>query len=74
MRISHTIATKVEGPLGEVIAACTPTPPTLEEVLASLAACAFVVETVAHLQGKEEQLLPTADEARRIISALQPYN
>lgn len=72
MRISHHIATKIEGELGAVIAACSPTPPTLEEVLANMAALAFIVETVAHLQGKEAQLLPTADEARRIIAALQP--
>lgn len=37
------------------------------ELVASLKELAFVVETVAHLQGKEGALLPMADKARELI-------
>ena len=47
-----------------------PKAPTLEDVLANMKAMAFIVETVAHLQGKERELLPTADQARELIAKL----
>jgi hypothetical protein len=33
----------------------------------SLGECAFVVETVAHLQGKERELLPISERARALL-------
>lgn len=32
----------------------------------------FLVETVAHLQGRESAMLPTADAGRELIKRLQP--
>lgn len=69
MRTTYHIAATVEGTLDEVTTAApaTPAAPTLDELLDTLGGLAFIVETVAHLQGKERELLPTADKARRMI-------
>lgn len=78
MRITHSIATCIEGTLDELlecqdpaITAAAPAP-TLEEVLTNMAALCFLVETVAHLQGRESTMLPTADLGRELIKRLQP--
>lgn len=65
----YTIAREVEGPLEDVIKAEAAPVPSLREVLDTMGALAFVVETVAHLQGKPE-LLATADKARALIKTL----
>lgn len=73
MHVSHYIATtSYEGALNDVVNVKPLDVPTLEQVLTSLSKLAFIAETVAHLQGKERELLPTAEEARRLIAALQP--
>lgn len=77
MRITYLIAAQAEGRLDEVMLAelipgRIPQPPTLEEVTASLAELAFIVETVAHLTGKEKAMLPSADRARALIERLAP--
>ena len=78
MRVTYLIARSIEGTLGELLAdlpippgADIP-PPTLEEVLAKMKELCFIVETVAHLQGREGTLLPTVDQARKLIERLQP--
>jgi hypothetical protein len=38
------------------------------ELLQALKACAFIVESIAHMQGREADLLPIADAARAAIS------
>ncbi len=38
------------------------------DLLEALKELAFIVETVAHLQGRERELLPTADRARAAIA------
>jgi len=40
-------------------------------LMESLAECVFVVETVAHLQGKERSLLPMADRARELLDSIE---
>ena len=70
MKITHSIATTVEGELGEVLNAKLPDVPTLGDVLQNMRNLAFIVETLAHLQGKEAQLLPEANKARLIIYQL----
>lgn len=73
IRITHAITTTLEGSLEALTTVRSPGAiPTLDHVLTTMANLAFVVETVAHLQGKERDLLPSAEEARRIIAALQP--
>lgn len=78
MRVTHLIATQVEGTIDEIAEAALqmipppPAPPTLEEVLQVLGELCFITETVAHLQGQEKALLPTADRGRKIIERLQP--
>lgn len=43
-----------------------------DALAAALAECAFVVvETVAHLQGHERELLPMADRARALLDGLE---
>jgi hypothetical protein len=71
--IKFGIHVSLEGDLD----ACVNHPPinvpvTLEAVLESMKNLCFIVETVAHLQGKERELLPQAETARSIIAALQP--
>jgi hypothetical protein len=39
----------------------------IEELVALLKQATFVVESVAHLQGKERELLPLAQAARKLI-------
>lgn len=39
----------------------------VEELVALLKQTTFVVESVAHLQGKERELLPLAEAARKLI-------
>jgi hypothetical protein len=69
MKIDYEITATLTGELDRVIN-CKPTPfPTLAEVLANMKELAFIVETVAHLQG-QEQLLPAANKARAIIAQL----
>jgi hypothetical protein len=70
MKISYAIHATIEGEMAEVIAAPAPKIPALSDVLASLKELAFIVETVAHLQGKERELLPAADNARALIARL----
>lgn len=74
MRTHYHIAATQEGNLDELLAApaATPAAPTLDEVLDTMAGLAFIVETVAHLQGKERELLPTSDKARRMIDFFRP--
>lgn len=45
--------------------------PTDQEIAAMMERLAFIVECVAHLQGKERELLPTADAAREMINKLK---
>lgn len=71
MKITYHIVTGMEGELGQVIMAATPPTPSLDELLSSMANLAFIVETVAHMQGKEAHLLPTADLARKQIAAFR---
>ena len=40
------------------------------EIVETLAELAFIVETVAHLQGRERELLPAAERARELINFL----
>ena len=40
---------------------------TIEELIISLQALAFIAETVAHLRGLEKEILPTTDFARKLI-------
>jgi hypothetical protein len=42
----------------------------LDDVIANMKELAFIVETVAHLQGKEDTLLPVANRARQLIAKL----
>lgn len=70
MKIKYSIVASLEGELGELINAKAPSIPQLAEVLALMGNLAFVVETVAHLQGKEKELLPMADKARAMIEKL----
>lgn len=42
-----------------------------ERIVKSLKKCAFTIETVAHMQGREAMLLPVSDEARDIIKILE---
>jgi hypothetical protein len=37
----------------------------------TLAAMAFTVETVAHLRGMEQELLPVADKARALLTRME---
>jgi hypothetical protein len=41
------------------------------DLLASLKELAFIVETVAHLQGRERELLPAADRARALQDLIE---
>lgn len=66
----YTIAREIEGQLDAVIAAELPPPVALADVLASMRELAFIVETVAHMQGKEKELLPSAERARVLIATL----
>ena len=78
MRVTHVIATQVEGSLEELMEAAIaqvpppPAPPSLEEVTKVLGDLCFLVETIAHLQGRETAMLPTAELGRDIIKRLQP--
>lgn len=70
----YAINSTLEGPFGQVLRAIPRSDaPTLEELLQTVGELAFIVETVAHLQGKERELLPTADKARKQIAALQTH-
>lgn len=71
MKIKYEIAATLEGNLDELINAKPVEMPTLTELLATMAELAFIVETVAHLQGKERQLLPSAEKARALIAKLE---
>ena len=72
MKITPIIAVSIEGSLDEIAEAKKPEVPTLEQVLASLAECAGIVETLAVLQGEKGNLMPTAERARKLIADLQP--
>ncbi len=41
------------------------------DLIASLKAVTFIAETVAHLQGKERDILPTTDKARELIARVE---
>jgi hypothetical protein len=73
MKQHYTLALRTEGTLEEVIAAGLPEGGAVElsTVISSLRELAFIVETVAHLQGKEAALLPAADNARALIAKLE---
>ena len=78
MRVTHLIASQVEGTIDEMLDGILarvpppPAPPSLEEVTKVLGDLCFLVETVAHLQGRETAMLPTAELGRDIIKRLQP--
>lgn len=78
MRVTHLIATQLEGTLDEMLDGALegvpppPAPPSLEEVTKVLGDLCFLVETIAHLQGRETAMLPTAELGRDIIKRLQP--
>lgn len=71
LKITYEIARRVEGPLDAVVAAEAGPIPALADVLQVMRDLAFTVETVAHLQGEEQALLPTADRARALIKQLE---
>lgn len=68
--VTYTLARTIEGQLDAVIAAELPPPVALADVVASLRELAFICETVAHLQGKEKELLPSASRARALLYTL----
>lgn len=70
VRVKYSIMATCEGDIAEVLVARVPSAPTLTDVINCLGGLAFIVETVAHLQGKERELLPYAENARKIIEAL----
>lgn len=73
VKLTFDIAATMEGNMGTLVTTKpVHVPYTLEQVLAAMAALAFTVETIAHLGGKERELLPQAEKARTIIAALQP--
>lgn len=43
----------------------------VQELLETLKSMTFVVESVAHLQGKERELLPMTDAARNLIDRVE---
>jgi hypothetical protein len=43
----------------------------LRDMQETLAAMAFTVETVAHLRGMEQELLPVADKARALLTRME---
>lgn len=43
----------------------------IRDMSETLAQTAFTVETVAHLRGMEQELLPVADKARAILARVQ---
>lgn len=69
MKIKYNIHATVEGPLEEIINAVVPNV-ELADVMASMKEMAFIVETMAHLRGQEDQLLPVANKARALIEKL----
>jgi hypothetical protein len=71
IKITYEIVARIEGNIGEVERARVPTAPTLNEVLDVLASLAMVGETVAHLQGKEDIILPTTTKARAMLRTLR---
>lgn len=71
MKVHYELVRKFEGKLEEVLNAKEePAKVTLQDITQSLNDLAFIVETVAHLQGKPE-LLAGADKARAIIKELK---
>lgn len=46
--------------------------PTVTDIVMLLGDMAFMIETVAHLQGKEASMLPVALRARKMIDILNP--
>lgn len=77
MKIIYLIAAQCEGSIDEILAShivpqVVPKPPSLPEVTAMLGELAFIVETIAHLGGKEQALLPSAERARAMMKALEP--
>lgn len=44
----------------------------IDRIKTALNNCAFALETVAHLQGREDELLSIADDARNIVKDLIP--
>lgn len=45
--------------------------PVIDDIINVLHGLAFTVESVAHLQGKEAQLLPLAETARELLAELK---
>ena len=72
MNTEFEIVAKQTGTLGELLDTPRPAIPyDLPTVLQCMASLAFIVETVAHLQGKESQLLPEAQKARKVVAAFE---
>jgi hypothetical protein len=79
MRIFPVLCRAAEGTMGELLAEQVmpaqpelPALPTMEELTSTLRDLCFIVETVAHLQGKEAALLPTAEAGRALLARLAP--
>lgn len=72
MKTTYEIFATHEGTLQEIAGKVPGITYTLADVLQTMNELAFIVETVAHLQGKERQLLPTAERARAIVKAFTP--
>ena len=71
MKVTYQITAVYDGNLDELLREQPQhTVPSLAELLAVMEGLAFVVETVAHLQGRESALLPHVERARRCIDAL----
>lgn len=68
---TYSLMTQFHGSLDEVLQDQEPAKVTLESVLASMKEMAFMLETLAHLQGKESTILPTTDKARAIVAELE---
>lgn len=72
MKITHFIATSVEGTIDEVIDAGRPDSPTLTELIDVIEKLAFIAETVAHMHHLEKSILPITDAARSMLRRLNP--
>lgn len=70
MKVSYAIHATHEGTLDELLDGTPAANVDIKDVIASLKELAFIVETVAHLQGKEAALLPAADHARALVAKL----
>lgn len=44
----------------------------VDRIKATLSSCAFTLESLAHLQGREKEILPIAKDARKLVIELTP--